>query len=90
MKCSRYTQINIAFFCCAYLLAADMVLGLPPNYEDIDESEDQPQDAKGINYVYYVLLLYKNIFSYSMSFIIVISFHFSILSDFNNTHVFFP
>ena len=49
MKSPKYTQINVALFCCAYLLAADMVLGLPPNFDDVDDSQDQPQDAKGIN-----------------------------------------
>ena len=39
-------NIRIIFLYCALLLA-DLVWSLPPNYEDIDESEDQPQDAKG-------------------------------------------
>ena len=38
------------FFCCALLLAVDLTLGLPPNYEDVDETEDQPMNAKGIKY----------------------------------------
>ena len=41
-------NIPITFLYCALLLA-DLVWSLPPNYEDIDESEDQPQDAKGNN-----------------------------------------
>ena len=37
---------KLVFFCLALLLG-DLVWGLPPNYEDIEESEDQPENAKG-------------------------------------------
>ena len=39
-------NVQVAFLYCTLLLA-DLVWGLPPNYEDVDESEDQPQNAKG-------------------------------------------
>ena len=44
------------FFCCAFLLMFGLGLSLPQNYEDIEESEDQPQNAKGIK-KYYVIII---------------------------------
>ena len=45
-------NFQVTFLYCA-LLFANLVWCLPPNYEDIDESEDQPQDAKG-NIIYMI------------------------------------
>ena len=32
---------------CYALFVANHVLGLPPNYEDVEDAQDQPENAKG-------------------------------------------
>ena len=35
------------FSCFSVLLLSNLTLGLPPNYDDIEEAQDQPENAKG-------------------------------------------
>ena len=32
---------------CLALFLTNQVLSLPPNYEDVEDAQDQPEDAKG-------------------------------------------
>ena len=39
--------MQILLSCLSVLLLSNLTLGLPPNYDDIEEAEDQPENAKG-------------------------------------------
>ena len=39
--------MKILFSCLSVLLLSNLTLGLPPNYDDIEEAQDQPENAKG-------------------------------------------
>ena len=40
-------NMKILFSCLSVLLLSNLSLGLPPNYDDIEEAQDQPENAKG-------------------------------------------
>ena len=40
-------NMKILFSCLSVLLLSNLTLGLPPNYDDIEEAQDQPENAKG-------------------------------------------
>ena len=69
-------NMKILFSCLSVLLLSNLTLGLPPNYDDIEEAEDQPENAKGnsmsicteskdinYNYKFFVYQFLSNIFS---------------------------
>ena len=40
-------NMKILFSCLIVLLLSNLTFGLPPNYDDIEEAQDQPENAKG-------------------------------------------
>ena len=40
-------NMKILLSCLSVLLLTNLTLGLPPNYDDIEEAQDQPENAKG-------------------------------------------
>ena len=46
-------NMKILFSCLSVLLMSNLTLGLPPNYDDIEEAQDQPENAKGNSMIIY-------------------------------------
>ena len=46
-------NMKILFSCLSVLLLSNLTLGLPPNYDDIEEAQDQPENAKGNRMIIY-------------------------------------
>ena len=46
-------NMKILFCCLSVLLLSNLTLGLPPNYDDIEEAQDQPENAKGNSMIIY-------------------------------------
>ena len=49
-KPNRNIKMNMqVVLVCFVLCLTNQVLGLPPNYEDVEDAQDQPENAKGWN-----------------------------------------
>ena len=47
-KPNRNIKMNMqVVLVCFVLCLTNQVLGLPPNYEDVEDAQDQPENAKG-------------------------------------------